>query len=599
VVDELLTRLLGARSSVIADVAPAGDELLIRSDGTGSMQLYRLPAQGGDLTQLTFLGEPVSAARYIPSTDDIVVAVDRGGNENYQLWLVDRNGGEPRALVVEENIKHDLGDVSRDGRLIAFTSTKRNGVDIDVHVLDRDSGAIRTVLENGWNRVESFSPDGRWLTVVRLDGTFALSGDLVVIDLETKRVQTVVERTGAGTAFAPTWYSDSSAFLFSTDAGRDVAAIARYEIGTSSWRYVLDTTWDSEATLSGDGRTALVFHAENAITRLQLHDGESLAHIRDLPLPESGTGFGLPLVPRPYLSADGSTALLSFTATATPMTPLRIDTAASRAAVPLLPIDQVVNPDLVTPELHKIESFDGEPITYFLYRPPVDNPPVVIAVHGGPEAQFAPRYDPFIVRLVADGIAVAAPNVRGSAGWGRRFVSLDDRRLRLNSVRDLTAIHGSLAERGVNAARVAVIGGSYGGYMTLAALAFYPDLWAAGIATVGISSLVTFLENTSPYRRRIREVEYGFLDTDRDFLIEASPMTHVDSIRAPLMLVHGANDPRVPVGEARQLHASLVARGVESELLIYDDEGHGLAKRANRLDAAPRMLAFLRRNLDA
>jgi dipeptidyl aminopeptidase/acylaminoacyl peptidase len=599
VVDELLTRLLGARSSVIADVAPAGDELLIRSDGTGSMQLYRLPAHGGDLTQLTFLGEPVSAARYIPGTDDIVVAVDRGGNENYQLWLVDRNGGEPRALVVEENVKHDLGDVSRDGRLIAFTSTKRNGVDIDVHVLDRDSGAIRTVLENGWNRVESFSPDGRWLTVVRVDGTFALSGDLMVIDLETNHVQTVVERTGAGTAVAPTWYSDSSAFLFSTDAGRDVAAIARHDIGTSSWRYVLDTTWDSEATLSGDGQTALVFHAENAVTRLQLHDGESLAHIRDLPLPESGTGFGLPLVPRPYLSADGSTALLSFTATATPMTPLRIDTAASRAAVPLLPIDQVVNPDLVTPELHKIESFDGEPITYFLYRPPVDNPPVVIAVHGGPEAQFAPRYDPFIVRLVADGIAVAAPNVRGSAGWGRRFASLDDRRLRLNSVRDLTAVHGSLAERGVNAARVAVIGGSYGGYMTLAALAFYPDLWAAGIATVGISSLVTFLENTSPYRRRIREVEYGFLDTDRDFLIEASPMTHVDSIRAPLMLVHGANDPRVPVGEARQLHASLVARGVESELLIYDDEGHGLAKRANRLDAAPRMLAFLRRNLDA
>lgn len=597
VVDDLLTRLLGARSSIIADVSPSGDELLIRSDGTGSMQVYRLPALGGDLTRLTFLAEPVSAARYIPGTDDIVVAVDRGGNENYQLWLVDRRGGEPRALVVEENVKHDLGDVSRDGRLIAFTSTKRNGIDIDVYVIDPGSGAIRTVLEDGWNRVESFSPDGRWLTVVRLDTTFALSGDLMIIDLETDQVRTVVERTGAGTAGAPTWYPDSGGFLFSTDAGRDVSAIARYDIGTSSWRYVLDTRWDSEATLSGDGRSVLVFHAENAITRLHLHDGESLAHIRDLALTESGTGFGLPLVPRPWLSADGSTALLSFTATATPMTPLRIDTADSRPPVPLLPIDQVVTSDLVTPELHEIESFDGEPITYFLYKPPADNPPVVIAVHGGPEARFAPRYDPFIVRLVADGIAVVAPNVRGSAGWGRRFVSLDDRRLRLNSVRDLTAVHGSLAERGVDAGRVAVIGGSYGGYMTLAALAFYPALWAAGIATVGISSLVTFLENTSPYRRRIREVEYGFLDTDRDFLIEASPMTHADAIRAPLMLVHGANDPRVPVGEARQLHASLVARGVPSELLIYDDEGHGLAKRANRLDAAPRMLAFLRRNL--
>jgi dipeptidyl aminopeptidase/acylaminoacyl peptidase len=218
-------------------------------------------------------------------------------------------------------------------------------------------------------------------------------------------------------------------------------------------------------------------------------------------------------------------------------------------------------------------------------------------VHGGPESRFVPRYDPFIIRLVAAGIAVVAPNVRGSAGWGRRFTSLDDRRLRLNSVRDLSALHGSLAERAIDATRVAVIGASYGGYMTLAALAFSPDLWAAGIATVGISSLVTFLENTSPYRRRFREVEYGFLDTDRDFLVEASPITRVADMRAPLMLVHGANDPRVPVGEARQLHEMLRARGVDSELLIYDDEGHGLAKRVNRLDAYPRMFDFLRRNL--
>jgi dipeptidyl aminopeptidase/acylaminoacyl peptidase len=597
VADELLTRLLGARSSVIADVAADGSELLVRCDDTGSMQVYRLPAIGGARIQLTFLDEPVSSARYIPGTDDVVIAVDRGGNENYQLWLVDRDGGELRALLVEENIKHDLGDVSRDGRLIAFTSTKRNGVDIDVYLLDRAAGTSRTVLEGGWNRVECFSPDGRWLVTSRLDGNFPVSDDLLVVDLETGEVRTVVERDGPGSSVAPAWYPDSASFLFSTDAGRDVTSIARYDMGTSSWQYVLETDWDSEASLSDDGQSALVVHAENAITRLRLHEGESLAYIRELALPEAGTGFGLPLVPRPSLSFDGSTALVTYTTTATPLTPLRIDTARGSTPIPLLPVDQVVAPALVTPALQRIESFDGEPITYFLYKPAVDNPPVVVVVHGGPEARFAPRYDPFIIRLVAEGIAVVAPNVRGSAGWGRRFVSLDDRRLRLNSVRDLSAVHGSLAGQGVDATRVAVMGGSYGGYMTLAALAFSPDLWAAGIATVGISSLLTFLENTSPYRRRVREVEYGFLDTDRDFLIEASPMTHVDQIRAPLMLIHGANDPRVPVGEARQLHASLLARGVASELLVYDDEGHGLAKRANRLDAAPRMLDFLRRNL--
>ncbi len=595
--DELLTRLLEARSSVVADVAADGSELLVRCDDTGSMQLYRIGARGNDRVQLTFLTESVSAARYVPGTDDVVIAVDRGGDENYQLWLVDAHGGAPRPLVVEENVKHDLGDVSRDGRLIAFTSTRRNRIDIDVYVLDRSDGRIRCVLEGGWNRVESFSPDGRWLAVMRLDGSYAISDDLLLVDLVTGGVRTVVARDGPGTALASTWYPDSSGFLFSTDAGRDVVSIARYDMGTSRWRYVLETEWDSEATLSLDGRSVLVFHAEDAITRLQLRDGVSLAHVRDIPLPGPGTGFGLPLVPRPYLSPDGATALLSYTTTAMPVTPMRIDIGQG-TAVPLLPVDQVVPAELVTPELQRIASFDGELITYFLYRPAVENPPVVMVVHGGPEARFAPRYDPFIIRLLAEGIAVAAPNVRGSAGWGRRFVSLDDRRLRLDSVRDLTSVHASLAEQGVDASRVAVIGASYGGYMTLAALAFYPGLWAAGIATVGISSLLTFLENTSPYRRRFREVEYGFLDADRDFLIEASPMTHVDQIRVPLMLIHGANDPRVPVGEARQLHASLVSRGIESELLIYDDEGHGLARRANRLDASPRMLAFLRKHLD-
>jgi dipeptidyl aminopeptidase/acylaminoacyl peptidase len=596
--DELLTRLLGARTAVIADVSSDGEELLVRCDDTGSLQVYRLAAGGGDLVQLTFLAEPVSAARYIPGTDDIVVAVDHGGNEVYQLWLVDRSGGEPRALIVEDNVKHDLGDVSKDGHLIAFASTKRNGVDIDVYVLNRVDGRISSVLEGGWNRVESFSPDGRWLAATRLDGAFALSNDLMLVDVKTAEARMIVTRTGPGSATAVTWYPDSSAFLFSTDSDRDIASIARYDVDTSTWRYVLETTWDSEAMLSSDGRSALIVFAEDAITRAQLHDGATLAHVRDIPLPGVGTGFGLPLIARPYLSSDGRQALLTFTTTATPLHPLRVDVGGTTGSAPMLPVDQVVPPELVTPELEKVPSFDGEEITYFLYKPAVENPPVVVVVHGGPEARFAPRYDPFIIRLVAEGIAVAAPNVRGSAGWGRRFVSLDDRRLRLNSVRDLTAVHASLAERGVDATRVAVIGGSYGGYMTLAALAFYPDLWAAGIATVGISSLVTFLENTSPYRRRVREVEYGFLETDRDFLVEASPMTHVDAIRAPLMLIHGANDPRVPVGEARQLHASLVARGIESELLIYEDEGHGLAKRANRLDALPRMLAFLRKNLN-
>jgi dipeptidyl aminopeptidase/acylaminoacyl peptidase len=598
--DELLVRLLEARSAVLADDAPDGAEVLVRSDDSGSMQAYRLVLESGELIQLTFLDEPVAAARYIPGSPDAVLAVDSGGDENYQLWSVDLREGALREIVVEAGVKHDLGEVSRDGRFLAFSSTRRNGIDLDVHVLDLRDHSSRIVVEGGVNAVESFSPDGRWLTVFRIDGEVALSGDLQLVDLRSGDVRVVVDRAGPGTAHATAWYPDSSGFLFSTDAGRDVAAIARYDIGTASWEYVIDTAWDSEASLSRDGRAALVVYADDAVTRLHLYDADTFAPAHELRLPDIGAGFAMPLVPRPRLSPDGSSALLTFTSTAQPLTLLRIDTGASGNPERLLPDDGVVPRELaVTPELHRIPSFDGEQITYFLYRPRAAHPPVVVVVHGGPEARFTPRYDPFIIRLVAAGIAVVAPNVRGSSGWGRRFTSLDDRRLRLNSVRDLSAVHGSLAARDVDPTRVAVIGASYGGYMSLAALAFSPELWAAGIAIVGISSLVTFLENTSPYRRRVREVEYGFLDTDRDFLLAASPITRVDDIRAPLMLVHGANDPRVPVGEARQLHALLQARGVGCELLIYDDEGHGLAKRVNRLDAYPRMFDFLRRHLGA
>jgi dipeptidyl aminopeptidase/acylaminoacyl peptidase len=188
--------------------------------------------------------------------------------------------------------------------------------------------------------------------------------------------------------------------------------------------------------------------------------------------------------------------------------------------------------------------------------------------------------------------------VRGSTGYGRRYEHLDDVEKRLDSVRDLEALHGWLGSRPtVDASRAAVYGRSYGGYMVLAALAFQPELWAAGIECVGISSLVTFLENTSPYRRAVREREYGSLERDSEFLLRASPLTHVDAIRAPLFIQHGRNDPRVPVSESERIHAVLREKGIETELLIFEDEGHTVAKLGNRIETFTRAVAFLDRVL--
>ncbi len=221
----------------------------------------------------------------------------------------------------------------------------------------------------------------------------------------------------------------------------------------------------------------------------------------------------------------------------------------------------------------------------------------VVVVHGGPEAQAKRVFDVMVQALAAAGHTVLVPNVRGSTGYGKRWYSADDVHHRLESVADLAALHGYLPKLGLDQARAALWGGSYGGYMVLAGLAFQPELWAAGVDIVGIASLVTFLENTSAFRRAYREREYGTLARDREFLHSVSPLTRIDDMRAPLFIIHGANDPRVPLSEAEQIHAALTSRDRDCDLLVYGDEGHGLAKRANRADAMPKALAFLARHL--
>ena len=233
----------------------------------------------------------------------------------------------------------------------------------------------------------------------------------------------------------------------------------------------------------------------------------------------------------------------------------------------------------VEPSLHRFESFDGESIPVFFFVPEGEGPfPVVVTVHGGPESQWQPWYSSgfgaLTQFLVSRGYAVAAPNVRGSTGYGKRFEHLDDVEKRLDSVADLASLHAWLAARPeIDGSRAVVYGRSYGGYMVLAALAFQPELWAAGIEFVGISNLRTFLENTSEYRRAVREREYSPL-SDPELLERLSPWSRLDALRAPLFIEHGRNDPRVPVGESEAIHRELVARGIRCELVIYEDEGH-------------------------
>jgi dipeptidyl aminopeptidase/acylaminoacyl peptidase len=397
----------------------------------------------------------------------------------------------------------------------------------------------------------------------------------------------------------PHWL-DASTYYLSSNAGRDMRALWLCSVEGEAAKVVLEREWDVDCAISADGSTLLLLSNVDGATPCELLSATTLDPLGRIELPDEGVVAFSHYYDEPMLSADGRWVALTFSSARQPAAAYLAD--ARTGAVRLIAgVPEPVDPArLVAPTRHRVTSFDGERVPVILFPParPTDGPaPAVVVIHGGPEGQSMLVFNPIVQALADAGYAVVVPNVRGSTGYGKRYYGLDDTTKRLDSVHDLAALHAWLPEVGIDQARTALWGGSYGGYMVLAGVAFQPELWAAGVDIVGISDLVTFLESTSAYRRAHREREYGSLERDREFLAAASPLRRVDDIRAPLFVIHGANDPRVPVSEARQLVGSLARRGIDTELLVYDDEGHGLAKLANRLDAYPRAIAFLDRVL--
>jgi dipeptidyl aminopeptidase/acylaminoacyl peptidase len=545
-----------------------GSWLLVACDLSGTRQLYRLPVDSGELEQLTSFAEPVDG-QLLPD-DRLLLEIDAGGNERGQLHLA----GEP--LVVDPRFIHRTPHVSRDGKLLAYSTNRRNGLDFDIVVRLLESGEERSFELGGWCASGEISPDGRWVVAEQLG---ELSGDsnLFLLGVESGEVVHVTPHDGAAEYLSPFWLPDSSGLLCATNEGRDTFAVSRYTLG-GGWQVVHAADWDLECFGDHAGRHLLLVANEDGYSRAE-----------GLPLPGEG------LAEHFVFSPDGTRVAFAFS---TPTEPHQVwlHDFGSGTARKLTDLGAVE--DGVEPELHRFESFDGESVPVFLFRPEGEGPfPVVVTVHGGPESQWRPWYSggfgAFTQHLVARGYAVAAPNVRGSTGYGKRFEHLDDVEKRLDSVADLASLHAWLAARPeIDGSRAVVYGRSYGGYMVLAALAFQPELWAAGIEFVGISNLRTFLENTSVWRRAAREREYGPL-SDPELLERLSPWSRLDAIRAPLFIEHGRNDPRVPVSESEAIHQELVRRGVRCELVIYEDEGHPVEKLANRVDVFERAVAFL------
>jgi dipeptidyl aminopeptidase/acylaminoacyl peptidase len=581
-----LNDLLELRSAAPADVS--GDTVLVRCDLPGTMQLFTAPLAGGDLTQVTDGQDPVDG-RFVDGR--ILVERDHEGNEQTQLWL--REGEDEEPIAVDPDYLHVYPHLSRDDRLLAYSTNRDNGTDWAIVVHDLRTHEERTIYPpDGFNRPAGFSPDGTVFVVGRDSGRSG-DNDLHLVDVATGEARCVTAHTGEAWFGEPVWLPDGSAFYAATDLDRDTKAISRYDVADDRWEVVVESLWDLEAHGDRAGRWLLVHENRDGYSRLRVLELGTLDLAFEVPLPGKG------VVEAPAFSPDGATLAFKFNSSTDPGDVWAVD-LDRRELRRVTTLQRDVSLDgLREPELHRFTSFDGESVPVFLWEPEGEGPfPVVVMVHGGPESQFRPAflqsYTPFQQYLVSRGYAVVAPNVRGSTGYGKRYEHLDDVRLRLDSVRDLAALHDWLGGRPrIDASRAVLYGRSYGGYMVLAGLAFQPERWAAGIECVGISNFVTFLENTASWRLAVREPEYGSLERDRDFLIEASPLTHVDRIRAPLFIQHGANDPRVPLGETKQIHAVLTEKGIRCDLLVHGNEGHAIGKLENRIETFERAVAFL------
>jgi dipeptidyl aminopeptidase/acylaminoacyl peptidase len=567
----VIERYLQIRAATVAGHLPSG-ELGYLADVTGLLQLWRV-APDGLHEQVTFASERITAALPSPSEERWVIARDAGGNERHALFAIQADGSSELPLSDDAEAIHVPGAFSPDGKLVAFTHTGRNRVDFDVAVVDLSGKGRRELAQpGGWSHVTDWSEQG--ILVQRANAPF--DHDLFLVDPASGESDRLTTHEGEVAFDAPRLLADGSV-LCACDAGSEFARLAVLRRGADP-EFLTPDDADVEIVALDVSRTRRAWTVNRGGESEVWLDGE---RVDALP---GGVVSALAFAPDGSLTVTAGPPEDSTDVwTAAPATARR-----TRSAVGGL--DRA---GFVRPVLEHVESFDGRAIPYLRFGPA--GRAALCWVHGGPESQFRPQMAPVIQYLCAQGITVAAPNVRGSTGYGRTFHHLDDVERRLDSVSDLAALARGLGAGGET--RVGVIGGSYGGYMTMAAITEHPELWTCAVNIVGIVNFVTFLERTGAYRRALREAEYGSLERDRAFLESISPIRKIERIACPLMVIHGANDPRVPVSEAEQVVEALRARAAPVEYLRYADEGHGITRLPNRLDCYPRVAAFLQQHL--
>jgi dipeptidyl aminopeptidase/acylaminoacyl peptidase len=596
---------LNVKNAILPAYAAGSEQLLFLTDITGTNQVWSVVAQpaGSWPDQLTFYDERVTGLHPGPNGVSFIISRDKGGDEQDQFYLLEgdvNQGVTVTTLVNTPDNKNNFGAWRPDGQAFSFSSNRRHTAFFDLYVQEIGQEPQLVYQADATLYPEDFSPDGRYLAFRRNNTN--LDTDIFLLDLTNPGQPPRYLTPHEGQAFfgEVAFAANGQALYCITDQGRDFTAPARLDLAGGQLSYLSEREWDSSVLrLSPDGKKLAYDLNENGSFRLFIRDLENDTETEVPGLPP-GTVLGLGLVKsHPAWSPDSRRIAFSFNSPV--LNPdiwqyeLGSDAAYPVTASPRGGLDPR---RFVMPELVHFPTFDGRQIPGLLFLPEGAakdaTTPFIVLVHGGPESQTVFSWNPVLQYYVSQGYGVLAPNVRGSSGYGKQYLALDDVRKRMDSVADLKAAVEYLRVSGVaDPARIAVYGQSYGGFMVLAAITTYPELWAAGVDIYGIANMLTFLENTSPYRRKLRTPEYGDPEVDRDFLIEISPIHKIDRITAPLMVIHGARDPRVPIGESEQMVASLQARRHPVEYHVFADEGHGITKLKNKLAVFPAVAEFL------
>lgn len=595
---EQVARLASVGYSTEPSFSPDGTQLAFLSNLTGVPQVFIVPVEGGWPVQVTTGSDAVGALAWSPRGDLIGYSIAPGGGLNTQVYVVAPDGTGVRRLTAGGKDNNQLGAWSDDGAVLTLSSNERDPASFDAYTLDIKSGKKTLVARiGGVGGLGPLARDGRRAVLQKTRSRG--DNDLFLVDVVARREQLLTRHTPPA-LFSGEIAPDGKAVYGGSNDGRDRIAFVRIAIGADGkpgGTQVLAERRDAELedlALSHDGKLAATVWNAGGKSELVVFDLATAAARPRIALPDD-------LVGGATFSRDGKRLAIAIGGATRPTDIWVLDLASGK----LWQVTHSQHPGvalaaLLRPELVAFPAHDGLALSGWLYRPAsaTGPAPYVISFHGGPEGQERPAFRADYQALLGQGIGVFAPNVRGSSGFGKAFVNADNGERRVESLKDIKAsVDFLVGKQLADPHKIGVMGGSYGGYMTMAALTEYPDLFAAGANLYGIVNFMTFFSHSQPWMAAISTIEYGDPRTQKDLLERLSPIHKIDRIKAPLIVLHGANDTNVPVIEAEQTVAALKQRGLPVEYILFPDEGHGWRKQANRIASTVAITRFFAKYL--